>query len=67
MQFSEDKNEMTVSQIITITNPGNAAGKFRWLNERGVFTMNPSEGEVPSKGYKDCILTYNPSPVVGTG
>lgn len=65
MQFSEEKNEMTVTEIVRITNNGNAAGNFKWVNEKRIFTMNPEEGMVPSNGFLDCLLTYNPTPVAG--
>lgn len=35
------------------------------MGDKGVFTMDPSEGSVPAAGYKECTLTYNPTPVAG--
>lgn len=44
MAFSDEKNEMTVSEIIRVTNNGNAPGKFKWIGEKGVFIIEPEEG-----------------------
>jgi hypothetical protein len=49
-RFAEDSYEMFTTEMITLTNEGNAAAKFNWQfpDMKCFFTVQPMEGVVES-------------------
>jgi hypothetical protein len=44
-KFAENNHEMFTHEVLTITNDGNAAGKFQWeYKEDRIFTVEPKVG-----------------------
>lgn len=41
---------METSEILTLTNNGNASGQFTFDSDSKIFFVEPKSGEVPSKG-----------------
>lgn len=55
LTFTEDNAEMETSEILRLTNNGNAEAKFRWItSEKKIFTVKPEEGVVPNGKYIEC-------------
>ena len=64
--FPPDVVEPRVTEVVTITNPGNAAAEFKWAPESAVdptapvFEIVPMTGAVPPSGSLNCHITYTP-------
>jgi hypothetical protein len=53
---------METSEVIKVTNNGNAPGKFKWnLAEKQIFTVLPEEGEVPAYSNIEIKVVYKPT------
>ena len=53
---------METSELVRITNNGNAAGKFKWImTDKQIFTASPDEGEVPAYSNIDVKIVYKPT------
>ena len=50
--FNEESMDMSVKQMLVVTNTGNAAAKFSWEHPSNVFIPNPLEDSVPAGGSK---------------
>lgn len=60
--FADDSLEMEKNLPLRIFNKGNSSGKFHWIMaERKIFTIRPSEGEVPARSFLDVMVTYKPT------
>ena len=45
--FADSNEEMYTKEKLTITNAGNAPGKFEWvMTDNKIFVVNPAMGEV---------------------
>ncbi len=55
LTFTEDNAEMETSEILRLTNNGNAEAKFKWItSEKKIFSVKPEEGTVPNGKYIEC-------------
>ena len=61
MSFSEQSLDSSLTETITLENPGNAAANFTWTSRRA-FVAKPERGTVPPKGTLECTVTWTPSP-----
>jgi hypothetical protein len=53
---------METTEVVKITNDGNADGQFKWESLSNVFLVSPKEGVVSAYGGSvDITLTYRPS------
>ncbi|KNC54185.1 uncharacterized protein AMSG_09971 [Thecamonas trahens ATCC 50062] len=64
--FPPDVIEPRVTEVITMTNPGNAPAEFRWTpvntieSSSPVFDIVPLTGAVPPASSLNCHITYTP-------
>jgi len=58
--FPGHSYQPTVSEIISVINPGNNPADFRIENQSPNFTASPASGTVDAMGSEEVILTYNP-------
>ncbi|CAD8106047.1 unnamed protein product [Paramecium primaurelia] len=62
LSFTEDNAEMETSEILRLTNNGNAEAKFKWItSEKKLFYVKPEEGVVASGKHLECQVFYRPS------
>ncbi len=60
-RFTSDDLDPTISEVVTISNPGNAPAEFSWSTGRnGVFTVEPRKGLVPAFKEVDVNVTFRP-------
>lgn len=61
--FPENSTEMVTSEIVKITNKGNAPGRFSWVkSQTDLFTVESESNEVPPNGGEVLArITYKPS------
>ena len=53
---------METTELLRLTNNGNAPGKFKWVHsEKRLFNVIPEEGEVPAASWIDLKVVYRPS------
>jgi hypothetical protein len=61
MSFSDQSLDSSVSEIVTMENPGNAPAEFLWTSRRA-FTVKPERGEIPAWSTAEVEVTWTPSP-----
>jgi hypothetical protein len=64
MYINKFKLEFETTEIIKITNSGNARAYFKWLpspNDTKLFTISPKEGFVEANSFYECKVTYIPN------
>jgi hypothetical protein len=60
--FNEESMDMSVKQMLQVTNTGNAAARFWWEHPcSNVFIPNPLEDIVPAGGSKQIQIVFNPT------
>ena len=60
-RFTSDDMEPSISETITVSNPGNAPADFQWKTGRaGVFSVEPMKGTVPPFKEMDVQVTFRP-------
>jgi len=61
-RFGEESSEMYTTEILKLTNNGNATAHFKWkLPEECNFTIDPIEGSVEGKKQTLSVeITYKP-------
>ncbi len=64
--FSEDSHAMYTSQIVNLTNDGNAAAKYEWkIPEECAFKLEKQKGQVEPGETLPIEITYTPEGKVG--
>tara|TARA_B110000503_G_C6825969_1_gene280811 strand:- start:275 stop:526 length:252 start_codon:yes stop_codon:yes gene_type:complete len=61
---------METTDIIRISNNGNASAYFKWLTSNSdakLYSIKPIEGYVESNSHLDCTVTYSPNTNSGSG
>ena len=61
MNFSENSLESSMSELITLENPGNAPAEYSWTSRRA-FQVKPDSGTIPPFSSTECEVTWSPSP-----
>jgi hypothetical protein len=60
-EFEESNFDFSVSEKLTVTNPGNAVAKFQWMLAGGSFSVNPEQGSIQPGASVESTVTYTPS------
>jgi len=61
LNFNEQSLDQSVTETVTLENPGNAPAEFMWTNRRA-FVVKPERGTVAAFGTFECEVTWTPSP-----
>lgn len=61
MSFPDQCLDASVTEIITMENPGNAPAEFLWTSRRA-FTVKPERGMIDAFSTADVEITWTPSP-----
>ena len=60
-KFEPDDLEFSVTETITLTNPGNAPCEFRWKTKNSTFSVRPPKGVIDAFGTLDVDVTFTPA------
>jgi hypothetical protein len=60
-KFGEKNLDFAVTEVVTLTNPGNAIANFAWMVKGGSFGVSPESGALQPGTSLDVSLTYAPS------
>eukprot|EP00940_MAST-03C_sp_MAST-3C-sp2_P001239 g1239.t1 len=59
-EFVDSNLESSVSELITLRNPGNSPAMFEFITENECFTVSPPSDVVPAFGKMEALVTFSP-------